>query len=143
MRKVHYAPGGEWGGEKTNCNRYYTSDVLLTGDKSKVTCKYCCSNISKAEKWASEILDADKDFQELLKSDMVDLFTYKITLLSETTTLNIGNLKPDHSLKIINKGKEPIILSNGINIINGKTYICGIDRYDEDSSLGNTKSPSN
>lgn len=38
---VHYAPYGEWGGERVNCNRYFTTDVAHTGNKSKVTCKFC------------------------------------------------------------------------------------------------------
>jgi hypothetical protein len=39
--KVHYAPYGEWGGQKVNCGRYFTTDVAHTGNSSKVTCKYC------------------------------------------------------------------------------------------------------
>lgn len=38
---VHYAPYGEWGGESVNCGRYYTTDVAHTGNRDKVTCKYC------------------------------------------------------------------------------------------------------
>lgn len=39
--KIHYAISGEWGGEKVNCGRYYTSDVAHTGNFKKVTCKRC------------------------------------------------------------------------------------------------------
>lgn len=45
--KAHYAPSGEWGATRTNCNRYYTSDVLLTGNTKKVTCKHCINNINR------------------------------------------------------------------------------------------------
>jgi hypothetical protein len=38
---VHYAPYGEWGGERVNCNRYFATDVAHTGNKDKVTCKFC------------------------------------------------------------------------------------------------------
>lgn len=41
---VHYAPYGEWGGERVNCNRYFTSDVANSGVWSKVTCKHCLKN---------------------------------------------------------------------------------------------------
>lgn len=44
---VHYAPSGEWGGERVNCNRYYTTDVKHTGVLSKVTCKRCLSKHSR------------------------------------------------------------------------------------------------
>ena len=39
--KVHYAPYGEWGGERVNCGKYYTTDVAHTGNRDKVTCKFC------------------------------------------------------------------------------------------------------
>jgi hypothetical protein len=39
--KVHYAPYGEWGGELVNCGKYYTTDVAHTGNRDKVTCKFC------------------------------------------------------------------------------------------------------
>jgi hypothetical protein len=39
--KTHYAPSGEWGGEKVNCGKYFTTDVKHTADKKQVTCKYC------------------------------------------------------------------------------------------------------
>jgi len=39
--KVHYAPHGEWGGERVNCGKYYTTDVAHTGNRDKVTCKFC------------------------------------------------------------------------------------------------------
>lgn len=38
---VHYAPWGEWGGERVSCGRYYTTDVRHTGRLEKVTCKFC------------------------------------------------------------------------------------------------------
>jgi len=41
MKKIHYAPSGEWGGDKVNCGKYFTTDVLHTAIKSKVTCKKC------------------------------------------------------------------------------------------------------
>lgn len=41
MKKVHYAPSGEWGTTKVNCGKYFTTDVLHTGLKEKVTCKFC------------------------------------------------------------------------------------------------------
>ena len=39
--KVHYAPYGEWGGERVNCGKYYTTDVAHTSNRDKVTCKFC------------------------------------------------------------------------------------------------------
>ena len=39
--KVHYAPYGEWGGERVNCGRFYTTDVAHTWNKDDVTCKFC------------------------------------------------------------------------------------------------------
>jgi hypothetical protein len=39
--KIHYAPNGEWGNTRVNCGKYYTTDVAHTGNKDKVTCKYC------------------------------------------------------------------------------------------------------
>lgn len=39
--KVHYAPHGEWGSERVNCGKYYTTDVAHTGNRDKVTCKFC------------------------------------------------------------------------------------------------------
>lgn len=39
--KIHFAPSGEWGSTRVNCGRYYTTDVAHTGNKDKVTCKYC------------------------------------------------------------------------------------------------------
>ena len=39
--KVHYAPYGEGGGERVNCGKYYTTDVAHTGNRDKVTCKFC------------------------------------------------------------------------------------------------------
>lgn len=44
---VHYAPSGEWGGEKVNCGRYFTSNVAHSADISQVTCKYCLKQIKK------------------------------------------------------------------------------------------------
>jgi len=41
MSKIHYAPYGEWGGQRVNCNRFYSANVAHTGVKEKVTCKYC------------------------------------------------------------------------------------------------------
>lgn len=38
---IHYAPYGEWGSQKVNCNRFYVTDVKHTGDRNKVTCKFC------------------------------------------------------------------------------------------------------
>ncbi len=46
IASVHYAPSGEWGGQKVNCGRYFTSDVIRTGLPSKVTCKNCLKNLS-------------------------------------------------------------------------------------------------
>lgn len=43
--KVHYAPSGEWGSTRVTCNRYFTTDVLHTGDELKVTCKHCLKTI--------------------------------------------------------------------------------------------------
>ena len=43
--RTHYAPSGEWGGEKTNCGRYFTCDIKHTDMQHKVTCKYCLSNL--------------------------------------------------------------------------------------------------
>jgi len=42
---IHYAPSGEWGSSKVNCNRYFTTDVYITGVLSEVTCKHCLKNI--------------------------------------------------------------------------------------------------
>lgn len=39
--KVHYSPYGEWGGEKVNCGRYFTTDVAHSANPQLVTCKYC------------------------------------------------------------------------------------------------------
>ena len=41
LAAVHYAPSGEWGGERVNCNRYFITDVAHTENKDKVTCKFC------------------------------------------------------------------------------------------------------
>lgn len=42
--KVHYAINGEWGSERVNCHRYFTTDVRHTGNQSEVTCKWCLKN---------------------------------------------------------------------------------------------------
>jgi hypothetical protein len=43
--KVHYAPGGEWGNPKTRCGRYWTTDVIHTAMREKVTCKHCLKGL--------------------------------------------------------------------------------------------------
>ncbi len=48
--KVHYAPAGEWGGERVNCGKYFTTDVAHSGDKSKVTCKLCLKNFNTLQR---------------------------------------------------------------------------------------------
>jgi hypothetical protein len=44
---IHYAQSGEWGGSKTNCHRYFTSDVNHTGIIDEVTCKWCLQSFKK------------------------------------------------------------------------------------------------
>lgn len=41
IKVIHYAPAGEWGGQRVSCGRYYTTDVNHTGLIKKVTCKRC------------------------------------------------------------------------------------------------------
>lgn len=49
VKKLHYAPNGEWGQTRTNCGRYYTAEVALAYDIRKVTCKHCLKLINKQE----------------------------------------------------------------------------------------------
>lgn len=46
IKIIHYAPNGEWGGEKVNCGRYFTSDVNHSSIKKKVTCKWCKKDLN-------------------------------------------------------------------------------------------------
>ena len=47
--RTHYAPGGEWGGQRVNCGRYYTTDVSHSGLFEKITCKFCLELFKKAK----------------------------------------------------------------------------------------------
>lgn len=50
LNKVHYAPSGEWGGEKVGCGKYFTTDVLHTPSIQRVACMNCLTNYMKKKK---------------------------------------------------------------------------------------------
>lgn len=45
-QRTHYSMYGEWGSTKVNCGRYFTTDVMHTDDKHKVTCKNCLKQLT-------------------------------------------------------------------------------------------------
>lgn len=45
--KTHYAHNGEFGSPKTNCGKYWTTDIKHTDDENKVTCKLCKKSLTQ------------------------------------------------------------------------------------------------
>lgn len=95
--KYHYAPYGEWGGERVNCCRYFTSDVAHTGCEEKVTCLYCIKNILKgnvegyilAFRFTKNLIEKEKEYST--SSERISELTCKLYYLYSKMNLSIND----------------------------------------------------
>jgi hypothetical protein len=73
MNKVHYSKYGEHGSTMVNCGKYFTTDVLHTEDKSKVTCKFCLRTLTThpEPKTAESVLEeANKTMSKIVAQNV-------------------------------------------------------------------------